>query len=168
MDLHFRIVKTVQGYVGFVASGRGLRRVFLPTQTVAEARRAIRADFAEAVEDAHLLPRFVKRLERYFRGQPVEFEVRLDGAGSEFEKDVWQACRRIAYGATCSYKDLAELVGRPGGARAVGMAMSHNPCPIVVPCHRVVRADGKLGGFSSPRGVEQKRELLALEGCALV
>ena len=166
MDLRYRIVKTVPGYLCYVATARGLRRVYLPTRTLSEARGEVRGEFSEAIEDPQLLPKFASQLERYFLGEPIEFDVRIDGSGTEFEKDVWQACRGIAYGETRTYKELAERVGRPGGARAVGMAMSHNPCPIVVPCHRVVRTDGTLGGFSSRRGVEEKRELLEMERCA--
>ncbi|MBU0617216.1 MAG: MGMT family protein, partial [Planctomycetes bacterium] len=75
-------------------------------------------------------------------------------------------CRRVCYGQTRSYKQLAEQLGRPGAARAVGTAMSRNPCPIVVPCHRVVRSDGSLGGFSGPDGVNTKHRLLQMEAAA--
>jgi methylated-DNA-[protein]-cysteine S-methyltransferase len=168
MKLSFRTIDTVQGYVGFVASRRGLRRVYLPYRSLASLKRAIRADAPGAVEEPNLMPTFAAALEQYFAGEQVEFDIPLDGREwSSFELDVWQACRRISYGQTRSYKHLAEHVGRPGGARAVGLAMSRNPCPIVVPCHRVVRSDGSLGGFSSPGGVDQKRQLLEMEAAAV-
>ena len=168
MELRFRTVETVKGYAGFVASRRGLRGVQLPFRSVGSLKRAIREVAAGAIEAPDLMPDFADALKRYFAGEAVEFRVRLDWRGAtEFEADVWQVCRRIRYGQTRSYKHLAERVGRPGGARAVGMAMSRNPCPIVVPCHRVVRSDGSLGGFSSPGGISQKRGLLAMEAAAL-
>jgi methylated-DNA-[protein]-cysteine S-methyltransferase len=164
VDLRFRTVKTARGHVGFVASGRGLRQVYLPFRSVERLKRAIDRDAADAIEDSSLMPRFARDLKRYFAGKAVEFAVPLDWTGcTTFEVDVWQACRRIRYGQTRSYNYLAEYVGRPGGARAIGMAMRRNPCPIVVPCHRVVKSDGSLGGFSAPGGVRLKRRLLEME-----
>lgn len=164
----FRIVKTTQGQVGFIATERGLRRVFLPERTITAARSAIRKYAPEAVEQPRLLPELAAALERYFNGEPVgEFPVKLDWSGhSNFEVDVWRACARIAYGETASYKSLADSIGCPGAARAVGTAMSHNPCPIVVPCHRVLKSDGSIGGFSAPGGIAQKRQLLDMEAAA--
>jgi len=164
MELRFRTVRTALGYVGFVASPRGLRWVYLPQRDPARLRDMIRKDAPTAIEDHHLLPRLADALCRYFAGEPVEFDVPLDWRGRpSFLVDAWQACRRIGYGQTCSYKWLAEQLGRPGGARAVGMAMRRNPCPIVVPCHRVVRSDGRLGGFSGAGGTAFKRRLLQME-----
>lgn len=163
----YRIVKTPLGYVGFVASERGLRRVVLPQRSEAATRRAILAEVPAAVRRDDLMPELADALARYFAGEPVEFNVRCDWRGySEFEEDVWHACRRVGYGQRVSYGELAERVSRPGGARAIGMAMSRNPCPIVVPCHRVLRSDGSLGGYSGPGGVELKRRLLELEAAA--
>jgi methylated-DNA-[protein]-cysteine S-methyltransferase len=168
MELFFRSMETAHGFAGFVASRRGLRRVYLPFRSIGSLKRAINLDFPDAIEGRELMPAFARKLERYFAGEEVEFDVRLDGSDwTDFELDVWQACRRIGYGQTRSYKHLAEYVGRPGGARAVGTAMSRNPCPIVVPCHRVVKSDGSLGGFSSPGGVDQKRQLLEMEAAAV-
>jgi methylated-DNA-[protein]-cysteine S-methyltransferase len=160
----YRIVGTRQGQMGIVAGPHGLRRVFLPCRSQAEARRAIRREFPEAVEDARLLPSVARGLRHYFDGQPVEFNTPLDCDGvSRFHAAVWQACRKVRYGKTVSYGELASRTGRPGAARAVGTAMSRNPFPIVVPCHRVLRSDGSLGGYSGPGGVALKQRLLAME-----
>jgi methylated-DNA-[protein]-cysteine S-methyltransferase len=164
----FRTLKTTAGYVGFLASNRGLRRVYLPARTAEALKRAIRKDAPNATEDRRLLPELAGALQRYFAGQPVNFDVKLDWTDrSEFDADVYHACRRIPYGRTRSYKQLAEQVGRPGAARAVGNAMRTNDCPIVVPCHRVLKSDGSLGGFSGPDGINTKRRLLQMEAAAL-
>ncbi|MFQ5805139.1 MAG: methylated-DNA--[protein]-cysteine S-methyltransferase [Phycisphaerae bacterium] len=169
MELRYRTVETARGYVGFVASRRGLRRVYLPFRNAGSLKRAISADAPGAIKDPSLMPDFVDDLERYFAGEAVEFAVPLDWTGwTTFEVDVWEACRRIGYGRTRSYKQLAEYMGRPGGARAIGTAMSRTPCPIVVPCHRVVKSDGALGGFSAPGGATLKRRLLEMEATSQV
>lgn len=164
MTLSYRILRTQAGYVGLVASERGLRRLYLPESTSPAALRQIRAYAPDASQDSTLLPKLAADLLRYFSGESVEFDVRIDHNGhAGFQVDVWRACREIGYGQTCSYGELAEMMGRPGGGRAVGVAMSHNPVPIVVPCHRVVRSDGSLGGYSGPGGVAFKRRLLDME-----
>lgn len=98
----------------------------------------------------------------YFAGALREFTCQiLLKEGTEFEQSVWLKLKDIPYGETRSYKWLAEQLGRPHGARAVGQALSKNPIPIVLPCHRVIESDGDLGGYSG--GVELKRRLLAHE-----
>jgi methylated-DNA-[protein]-cysteine S-methyltransferase len=164
MSTKYRVVGTRQGQMGIVAGPRGLRRVFLPCRSRAEARRAIRREFPDAVEHVRLLPSLVRGLRHYFDGQPVTFNPPLDCDGvSRFQAAVWQACRKVGYGKTISYGELASRTGRPGAARAVGTAMSRNRFPIVVPCHRVVKSDGSLGGYSGPGGVTFKRRLLDME-----
>ena len=107
---------------------------------------------------------FVKReLEGYFAGELHQFKTAINLLwGTPFERRVWQVVSRIPYGETRSYREVAELAGMPQASRAVGRAVGKNPIPIIIPCHRVVRSDGALGGFSA--GVEAKRYLLQLEG----
>lgn len=102
-----------------------------------------------------------RQLEAYFTGGLTAFDLPLDLAGSPFQLEVWAALREIPYGGTTSYAELARRVGRPGAARAVGAANGANPVSIVVPCHRVVGADGSLTGYGW--GLERKRFLLDLE-----
>jgi methylated-DNA-[protein]-cysteine S-methyltransferase len=167
MSLRFRTLKTPQGHVGFVASDRGLRRVYLPMRTADSLKYTIKKENPHATEDRRLLPKLSTALQRYFAGRPVRFDVKIDWADrSEFDVDVYHTCRRIPYGRTRSYKQLAERVGRPGAARAVGNAMRTNSCPIVVPCHRVLKSDGSLGGFNAPDGINTKRRLLQMEATA--
>jgi len=110
------------------------------------------------------LARLCRLLQRYARGERVSFDdIPVDVSGlPAFARRVLEAARQIAYGEVTTYGALARRVGQPGAARAVGQALAHNPVPIVIPCHRVVRADGTLGGFSAARGIT-KRRLLALE-----
>ncbi len=161
----YRIFATRVGYLAIVASRRGLCRVYLPHGSRRVLGARIRRDFPQAVESPRLMGRLVEALQRYFAGRPVRFDVPLDTRGaSTFELAVWRACRRIEYGQVATYKQLAERVGRPGGARAIGMAMRRNRWPIVVPCHRVIRSDGRPGGYSGPGGEDFKLRLLKMEG----
>lgn len=112
------------------------------------------------------MEQLLEELDRYFRGTLKEFAVALDPAsGTPFQRRVWEELSRIPYGETRSYRDVAIGVGKPAAVRAVGMANHHNPIPIVVPCHRVIRADGSLGGYGSGIGI--KKALLELEGVRL-
>jgi len=88
--------------------------------------------------------------------------VSLDGAGP-FVQEVLHACRKIAFGQTMTYAGLAKQVGSPNAARAVGSALASNPIPLIIPCHRVLRTDGGLGGFSAPGGTDTKRKMLRHE-----
>jgi methylated-DNA-[protein]-cysteine S-methyltransferase len=161
-----RVFKTAWGFCGIVAGPRGLRATYLPQTDRIQIERLIRRDYPESRRDASLLPKLVRSISAYFEGQPVRFSnVRMDFSGlTEFRRRVLEACRKIPRGKTATYADLARAAGSPGASRAVGSAMANNPLPLVVPCHRVLRSDGSLGGFSSPRGVRQKKELLKLEG----
>jgi len=105
-------------------------------------------------------------LMEYFRAARRAFQLPLAPVGTPFQLKVWQALRAIPYGKTLSYGELAQRLGLEGGARAVGLANGANPLPIVVPCHRVIGADGSLTGFGG--GLPIKRSLLALEGAACV
>ena len=108
-----------------------------------------------------LLERAQEQITEYFDGRRQEFDLPLAFVGTDFQKKVWQALTAIPYGTTTTYGALAEVVGCSGGARAVGMANNRNPLPILVPCHRVVGANGQLTGYAG--GLEMKQTLLALE-----
>ncbi|HZU40850.1 MAG TPA: methylated-DNA--[protein]-cysteine S-methyltransferase [Solirubrobacteraceae bacterium] len=105
------------------------------------------------------------QLGEYFAGRRREFSLELAPAGSEFELRVWAALREIPYGETASYGEIARRVGAPGAARAVGLANGRNPIAVIVPCHRVIGADGSLTGYGG--GLERKRLLLDLEAGVL-
>ena len=102
-----------------------------------------------------------RQLAEYFDGSRQAFDLSLAPRGTEFQLAVWEALRQIPYGATCSYQDIAERIGRPTAVRAVGAANGRNPLPIVVPCHRVIGRNGSLTGFGG--GLPAKQFLLGLE-----
>ena len=103
----------------------------------------------------------VAQLTEYFSGERKTFDLALAPEGTGFQRTVWQSLTRIPYGETISYGELARRIGKPQASRAVGLANGANPLPIVVPCHRVIGADGSLTGFGG--GLDIKRKLLALE-----
>jgi methylated-DNA-[protein]-cysteine S-methyltransferase len=105
-----------------------------------------------------------RQLEEYFAGKRRMFSVKLDPAGTEFQNKVWNALRTIPFGETRSYGQIAEQIGSRKAVRAVGAANGRNPLSIIVPCHRVIGADGTLTGFAG--GLKIKEQLLALEGRA--
>ena len=116
-------------------------------------------ELGERVDDAH--PEATRQLQEYFDGERRQFSLPLAPRGTEFQRRVWAALAEIPYGETRSYGELATALGRPGASRAVGMANGRNPISIVVPCHRVVGANGSITGYAG--GVERKVYLLDFE-----
>jgi methylated-DNA-[protein]-cysteine S-methyltransferase len=116
-----------------------------------------------AREDHHpVLAEAVRQLRLYFAGELTDFDLPLDPVGSQFQHRVWAALRQIGYGETASYGEVARRLGHTNAAsRAVGLANGRNPIPIVIPCHRVIGADGKLTGYAG--GMARKQTLLELE-----
>ena len=112
-------------------------------------------------EDADALQTVTRQLDEYFAGDRTDFDLELAAQGTPFQLDVWRQLSRIPYGETISYGELAKRVDRPGAARAVGAANGQNPIAIIVPCHRVIGADGSLIGFGG--GLPWKRWLLNRE-----
>jgi methylated-DNA-[protein]-cysteine S-methyltransferase len=101
------------------------------------------------------------QLDEYFAGERIDFDVRMELDGTDFQREVWTELTRIPYGETISYGELARRVGRPSAPRAVGQANGRNPIPVIVPCHRVLASNG-IGGYGG--GLKVKRQLLAVEG----
>lgn len=112
--------------------------------------------------------RAIEQLDQYFDGRRREFELPVDLSRlTPFQRQVLKAAIQVPAGVVATYGEIARRIGKPGASRAVGQALARNPIPIVVPCHRVVAADGSLTGYSGGAGVETKRKLLALEGATL-
>ena len=150
------------GPLYLVASKKGLRGV-LWKKGDAPLVRSLKGTSPEI----KILSRAARELKEYFEGKRAKFNLPLDMSGTTFQKRVWGELRKIPYGRTLSYKEVARRIKNPKAVRAVGTANGQNPLCIVVPCHRVIAADGTLGGYSA--GLSIKNRLLALEkkGCVL-
>jgi methylated-DNA-[protein]-cysteine S-methyltransferase len=156
------VFQTLSGWVGIQYSASGLQRIILPRKSAPEVRELLVNSTLKAPD---ICADLQKRLQDYFSGCRVDFPDKLDFSGeTDFQRQVWQAAQLIPRGATKSYQWLANQIGKPGAARAVGQALGKNPLPIIVPCHRVVASNGRLGGFTG--GIEMKRFLLILESQA--
>jgi methylated-DNA-[protein]-cysteine S-methyltransferase len=152
------------GTLTVLAGARGVRRVELGAAAFDIDSLNGDVDAIEARDDE-----IAMEIDEYFAGRRRRFTMPVDMSGVDagFPCAVYEVLhRQVPYGETVSYGELAEMAGRPGAARAVGNAMSRNPLPIVVPCHRVVAAGGRIGGYG-PSGIPTKRFLLALEGVEL-
>jgi len=152
-------------YLWLAATEDGLAAIdFERLQTFESFKASFRQDVVEQ-PNSHLT-RLLEQLDRYFDGLPESFDIPLDFLrGTEFQKKVWSIVHHIPYGQTKTYGQIALELGNPGAVRAVGAANGANPIPIVVPCHRVIQSDGKLGGYSG--GLDIKDALLRLEGAVL-
>ncbi len=161
----YDILDTELGPIFVGGSGEGVHRInFLTTQrALPDEVDSLEADSGERAEcDPDAARPAIEALAAWFANAEREPDLPLAPRGTDFQQRVWERLRAIPPGSTASYGEVAGDVGRPGGARAVGGAVGRNPLSIVVPCHRVVAADGSLGGYAS--GLDRKRWLLAHEG----
>ncbi len=164
-ELSFLIFDTSAGWVGVLGSNRGVRSITFPQSSPQDARRQLGDGADLAIRDINPLGSLAARLRLYFDGHKVTFPDELDlSSGTPFQRQVWEATRLIPYRETRSYAWVAAQIGKPQAARAVGQALGKNPLIIIVPCHRVLRTGGALGGFGG--GLEMKRYLLSLETTA--
>ncbi len=149
--------RTIDSPIGpLTLAGRG--GVLSHLRMVDQTYEPSRADWSP---DPKSFDDIVEQLAAYFAGDLTDFDIRLDLAGTGFQQRVWKALLTIPYGETRSYGQIAQQIGAPGSARAVGLANGHNPIAIVVPCHRVIGAGGSLTGYGG--GLDRKRTLLDLE-----
>ena len=168
--LGYTLVNTAIGQLGIAWGGRGLVGVQLPDRPRRRPARACRARFPGATEapPPPAVRPAVDAIVALLRGEPADLSsVTLDMDGvPDFHRRVYQAARTIPTGTTASYGEIAARLGSPGAARAVGQALGRNPFAIVVPCHRVLAANGRVGGFSADGGIATKLRLLAIEAAA--
>jgi methylated-DNA-[protein]-cysteine S-methyltransferase len=157
--------QTMWGTVSFAATDKGVCGLCLPVGSPRRAEAIARRRWPEAKRQPELMRGLQRRIAAYFSGERISFDVPVDLAGlTEFQRAALRACSTIPYGTTTTYGRLAAMIGRPGAARAIGGAMARNPIPLIIPCHRVLAADGGLGGFSAEGGVDVKSRMLRLEG----
>jgi methylated-DNA-[protein]-cysteine S-methyltransferase len=151
----FRTIESPIGVLTLAGRGGVLTHLLMTDQAHAPVQ-----DTWEPAPDG-AFAEVVAQLGAYFDGDLTDFDVDLELDGTPFQREVWAALREIPYGETWSYGELAEHIGKPGAARAVGLANGRNPVAIIVPCHRVIGANGSLTGYGG--GLPRKQHLLQLE-----
>ncbi|SPM35636.1 O6-methylguanine-DNA--protein-cysteine methyltransferase [Mycobacterium rhizamassiliense] len=152
--IQYRTIDSPIGLLTLAGCGSVLSNLRMVDQTYEPSR----TDWSP---DQQAFDKAVEQLRAYFAGELTAFDLDLDLQGTEFQRRVWRALLTIPYGETRSYGEIAAQIGAPGAARAVGLANGHNPIAIIVPCHRVIGANGSLTGFGG--GLGRKRTLLDLE-----
>lgn len=166
------IFETPAGFCGMAWTGRGISRFQLPATTADGAERLLLRRTAGATPSGPTpeVRETIDAVRRYFAGEKIDFAgVTLDLEGQDsFSREIYGATRRLGWGETTTYGALARFLDRgPEAARDVGQAMAKNPVPLIIPCHRVLAAGGRLGGFSAPGGADTKRRMLEMEGVQL-
>jgi methylated-DNA-[protein]-cysteine S-methyltransferase len=150
-------MKSKIGPLYIVASKDGFHGVFFNKQPIKLVKK-----LGMSKPEEKTLSKVVGQLEEYFAGQRKRFDLTFNLSGTHFQKQVWRELFKIPFGKTVSYKDIAQRIKNPKAVRAVGSANGKNPVCIIIPCHRVIAADGSIGGYSG--GLHKKRQLLKLEG----
>ena len=152
MSTTFQTIASPLGELLVVADGDGLTDLILPGEDTLSP--------ADATQGGAIVDGVVKQLEAWFAGKRTDFDVPLAPRGTDFQQGVWRALCDVPFGATATYGEIAQAVGRPTATRAVGAANGRNPIPIIIPCHRVIGANGALTGYSGGGGLVTKRWLL--------
>ncbi len=165
--LKYTIFLTVWGWAGFAADQKGLKILVLPE----ERREDVLFKICKILEHNHLIEenrgkeKLIHKIKEYFEGKKVDFldwQLNLDNY-TNFQMKILQTVRKIPYGETRSYKWVAQTAGYPRAYRAVGNTMRNNPIPLIIPCHRVIKSNGMLGGFSGKEGIALKKKMIDLE-----
>jgi methylated-DNA-[protein]-cysteine S-methyltransferase len=160
--MNIKYTKWTCVYCDIILVARNHKLVHLHLDT-GQGKKTFSLDPAwEEDTNSPILQEALEQLHAYFAGSPVAFTVPLHIEGTEFQKQVWAELVKIPFGVQQSYQDIAEAIGRPKAARAVGAAVGRNPLPLFIPCHRIIGANGALTGFAS--GLAIKEQLLRLEG----
>lgn len=162
MHISYDIIETALGYVLIAATTQGVTAVrFGDAETALENELAREYPEAQRERDAQKLHPWMTLLQLHLQGQPAQEQIPIDVHATTFQWKVWKALQAIPMGSTRSYSDIAHAIGHPEAARAVAQACAHNPVAVFVPCHRIVRSNGELGGYHW--GVERKKQLLEME-----
>jgi len=166
------LLKTHLGWCGIAFDSDIIREIILPAPNKQQILQSLRRRgyklTSKKSRPNHYISRVLSDLKRYFNGEKVDFNpparyINHLTRASEFERSIYKTLMAIPYGQVQSYKWVAQKAGHPKAVRAVGNALAKNPLPIIIPCHRVIKSDGFLGGFSAISGTELKKKLLKLE-----
>lgn len=164
---YYAIFKTSFGWCGIIYGIQGLIKVYLPGMKKEKLEKIIFSYNKNIIERSGSIKILIKNICNYFKKNKVRLDFPIDmRAMTDFEKKVYKQAVKIPFGKVKTYKWLAEKTGIPAGARAIGNVLGRNPVPLIIPCHRVVKSDGGLGGFSAPGGILMKRKMLSIEGHA--
>ncbi|MCO5080035.1 MAG: methylated-DNA--[protein]-cysteine S-methyltransferase [Rhizobiaceae bacterium] len=166
MALSWCVFDTAIGWIGLGWTERGIARLLLPQRDRDAMERKLAAVGGTPAIPPEWVAGVIERLRRYAAGEVVTFDdIPVDLAGvDDFRLAIYDAARELGFGVTTTYGALAATAGHPGLARETGAALGQNPVPIIVPCHRILAAGNKIGGFSAPGGSATKEKLLAMEG----
>ena len=164
--MKYIIFRTKWGYFGLAGTDSGLCRTYLPMPERGKIESRILKNLPEAKFDKSYFKNLQEKILAYFDGENINFgadiPVTLNGFRG-FSRRVLTVCRDIKFGQKTTYAGLAKKAGGPNAGRAVGNALARNPLPLIIPCHRIIRSDGNLGGFSAPGGINLKKRLLMHE-----
>ncbi|MCC7460285.1 MAG: methylated-DNA--[protein]-cysteine S-methyltransferase [Proteobacteria bacterium] len=165
MELFWNILETSWGEILIVADHKGIVRITLPAQSASNSKTLNNLCKSRETILTHkntaTIAQAKKQIAEFLNGKRNSFHLELNPHGTDFQKKVWNALKRIPYGQTRCYQDIARSVGSPKAVRAVGMANNKNPLPLVIPCHRVIGKNGSLVGYAG--GIPLKKKLLKLE-----
>jgi len=161
--LYYTLFSSPLGRIGIAATPHGICRISLRATTPAAFETVLRREYrCTAIRRDRHFKDLVAGMRLYFSGRPARLDAKIDlQEGTSFQKKVWRSLQHIPPGETRSYKNVARLIGHPNSFRAVGGACGRNPVAVLIPCHRVINTDGRLGGFTG--GLRIKRRLLAME-----
>lgn len=164
--IDYSLFKTKIGWCGLLRSEKGILRLFIGCPKRGQLLKQITHEFGNSIVRTPATGEMIDKIKRYCAGEKVIFdECAVDRSLlTPFQQKVLKAAMKIPYGAVETYSGLARKAACPNGSRAVGNALAKNPFPLVVPCHRIIRGDGRLGGFSAWGGIALKERLLKLEG----
>ena len=163
----YAIFLTAWGWAGFLVDRGGLRIFVLPEERKEDVLFRIKKELKcnNLFEDNRGWENLIQKVKEYYSGEKVDFtdyQLNLDNY-TNFQKKILQTVKKIPYGGIRSYKEVAETAGYPLACRAVGNIMRNNPLPLIIPCHRVIKSDGSLGGFSGKEGIALKKKMIDLE-----
>lgn len=144
--------ETIIGPLGIKDDGKNIIEIFFSKEEIPKDLE---------LKESPLIKATMEQLQEYFQGKRKDFDIPMEAKGTEFQKSVWDQLLKVPYGETCSYGEIAKRIGNPKASRAIGMANNRNPISIIIPCHRVIGASGKLVGYGG--GLDIKERLLKLE-----
>ncbi len=161
----YTIFKTKTGYFTLAGTSNALCRTLLPMPNAENAQKQIRNIYQTPQYNPNYFKPLQEKIKAYYNRTYTDFTKypRIEICGSEFTQRVLTTCRKITYGRTITYQQLAKLANSPKAARPAGTVMANNPLPLIIPCHRVIKTDGSIGNFSAGQGIPTKKNMLALE-----